>query len=204
MQGKFITFEGIDGAGKSTHIEATKAQICAAGIECIQTREPGGTPLGEKIRALFLNETMMPLTELMLVFAARREHLETVIWPALSRGAWVICDRFTDATVAYQSYGRGLGIEPVETLAQFIHPDFSPDLTLWFDVAPDIAAARVAAGRTHKDRFEREQAQFFARVREGYAAVAASAPQRVVRIDAEMALAEVALAVQRAVAGVLR
>jgi dTMP kinase len=195
MQSKFITFEGIDGAGKSTHIAATVAQLRAAGHEVVQTREPGGTPLGETLRGLFLNEAMAPITELLLVFAARREHLEKIIWPALARGAWVVCDRFTDATIAYQGFGRALGVEQVKVLAQFTHPNFAPNLTLWFDVSPHVAAQRLAAGREESDRFEQEQSAFFERVRAGYASVAALEPQRVKRIDSEAALEVVAAAV---------
>jgi dTMP kinase len=192
MKGKFITFEGIDGAGKSTHIASTVARIAAQGFEVVQSREPGGTPLGEKLRALFLKEAMTPTTELLLVFAARREHLETVIWPALDRGAWVVCDRFTDATFAYQAYGRVLGTKPIEVLAEFVHPSFEPDLTLWFDVTPGTAAARLAEGREQRDRFEQEQATFFTRVRAGYAELAKQHPQRFVRIDGEAPIEAVA------------
>ncbi len=187
MQGTFITFEGIDGAGKSSHVAAAVAQLRAAGLEVVQTREPGGTALAEKIRALFLHDAMTPTTELLLVFAARREHLETVIWPALERGAWVVCDRFTDATVAYQAAGRGLSRHMVDALAALVHPNFAPELTLWFDVTPETAAARLAAGRADKDRFEAEQTAFFARVREGYAALAVAEPARIKRIDGEAA-----------------
>ncbi len=203
MQAKFITFEGIDGAGKSTHIAATVTQLRAAGKEVVQTREPGGTPLGETLRGLFLNEAMAPTTELLLVFAARREHLEKVIWPALARGAWVVCDRFTDATVAYQGFGRALGAQSVHALAEFTHPEFAPDLTLWFDVSPQTAAQRLAAGRAESDRFEQEHTAFFERVRAGYAAIAGAEPQRVKQLDAEASVAAVAAAVRGHVVALL-
>jgi dTMP kinase len=201
MRGKFITFEGIDGAGKSTHIAATVSQLEARGLDVVQTREPGGTALGEKIRELFLNENMMPITELLLVFAARREHLERVIWPALDRGAWVVCDRFTDATFAYQAYGRVLGAQPVNTLADFVHAGFVPDLTIWFDVEPATAAARLAHGREGRDRFEQEQSQFFTRVRAGYAELHRLHGERVQRIDGEAPVETVAQGVSQIVAG---
>jgi dTMP kinase len=195
MRGMFITFEGIDGAGKSTHVEAAAARIAAAGHEVVRSREPGGTPLGEAVRSLFLNQTMTPSAELLLVFAARREHLETLIWPALERGAWVLCDRFTDATMAYQGYGRALGAARVDALAAWTHPNFVPNLTLWFDVEPQLAAARLAASRAQSDRFEREQTTFFERVRAGYAAIAQAEPQRFKRIDSAAPLDRVAAAV---------
>jgi dTMP kinase len=130
MTGKFITFEGIDGAGKSTHIESVRAFLVARGKTVVMTREPGGTELGEAVRGLFLGRSMSPHTEALLVFAARREHLEQVVWPALVRGDWVLCDRFTDATYAYQGGGRELGAERISALAEWVHPKFSPDLTL--------------------------------------------------------------------------
>lgn len=204
MRGKFITFEGIDGAGKSTHLDAAVRRIRAAGLDVLQTREPGGTPLGEKIRALFLHETMTATTELLLVFAARREHLETVVWPALDRGTWVLCDRFTDATFAYQAYGRVLGAQPVDMLADFVHPGFAPDRTLWFDVTPATAAARLAAGRDGKDRFEQEQLEFFIRVRAGYAELAKRNPDRIVRLDGERPVAEVSRKVSAVLEDLLR
>ncbi len=203
MRGKFITFEGIDGAGKSTHVEAAASRIAGAGYTVVRSREPGGTPLGEAVRGLFLNQAMTPSAELLLVFAARREHLETLIWPALERGAWVLCDRFTDATVAYQGFGRELGAARVDALAEWTHPAFKPDLTLWFDVDPQLAAARLAASRAQSDRFEREQSSFFARVRAGYAAIAQAEPQRFKRIDSGAPLDRVAADVSAAIDRVL-
>ena len=144
MRGKFITFEGIDGAGKSTHIESVRAFLAARGKTVVMTREPGGTELGEAIRGLFLDRSMSPASEALLVFAARREHLERVVWPALERGDWVLCDRFTDATFAYQGGGREMGFDRIQVLADWVHPGFAPDLTLLFDLPPDAAHDRVA------------------------------------------------------------
>ena len=146
--GRFITFEGIDGAGKTTHLDALERAWREAGHEVVRTREPGGTPLAEQLRGLFLHEPMDSLTEALLVFAARRDHLTQVIEPALARGAWVLCDRFTDATYAYQSGGRGMSAERIGELEQWVHPDLQPDLTLLFDVPPDVAEARRSAART--------------------------------------------------------
>ncbi len=167
MQGRFITVEGIDGAGKSTQIEAIKETLHARGIEVIHTREPGGTPLSETIRGHLLNDHMDPATETLLFFAARAEHLAQVIRPALARGAWVLSDRFTDATYAYQVGGRGFPAEKVEALEAWTHGDLQPDMTILFDVAPEVAAARLAASR-QLDRFEKENVDFFTRVREAY------------------------------------
>jgi dTMP kinase len=180
---RFITFEGIDGAGKSTHIDALAQRLRAAGASVVCTREPGGTPLAERLRELVLNAPMDPLTEALLVFAARRDHLQNLIEPALARGDTVLCDRFTDATFAYQGGGRGFSTEVLAQLEQWVHGDRQPDLTLWFDVAPQIAAQRRAAVRA-ADRFEQQDLDFFERVRDAYAARLRAAPQRVVRIDA--------------------
>ena len=178
MRGKFITFEGIDGAGKSTHMEAVRAFLASRGYSVVMTREPGGTPLGEAIRALFLAQSMTPAAEALLVFAARREHLERVVWPALSRGDWVLCDRFSDATFAYQGGGRELGFDAIERLAAWVHPGFAPDLTLLFDLAPVTARDRVHY-RGGPDRIEAEQADFHARVRDAYLRRAEAEPDRV-------------------------
>jgi dTMP kinase len=174
---KFITFEGIDGAGKSTHVESVRALIAERGIDVICTREPGGTSLGEQVRELFLHNSMSPHTEALLVFAARREHLERIVWPALSRGAWVLCDRFTDATFAYQGGGRQLGASHIAKLAEIVHPDFAPDLTLLFDLPPDFAQGRLA-GRGVADRIEAENGQFHERVRQAYLDRAEAEPNR--------------------------
>lgn len=183
MSGRFITFEGIDGAGKSSHIEALAAWLRQRGHEVLLTREPGGTPLAESLRELFLQREMDPLTEVLLVFAARRDHLRQVIEPALARGALVLCDRFTDATFAYQGHGRGFDLGVLAQLEAWVQHDRQPDLTLWFDLSPAVAAQRRAGARP-ADRLEAEDLAFFTRVREGYAARCAAAPQRFVQLDA--------------------
>jgi len=182
-QGRFVTFEGIDGAGKSSHIEALAEWARARGAEVVLTREPGGTPLAERLRELFLHEGMDALTEALLVFAARRDHLRQVIAPALARGALVLCDRFTDATFAYQGAGRGFDLAVLAQLESWVQAGRQPDLTLWFDLHPAEAARRRAAVRS-ADRLEREDEAFFERVREGYAQRAQVAPARFARIDA--------------------
>ncbi|MFY3383640.1 dTMP kinase [Paracidovorax sp. MALMAid1276] len=189
--GLFITFEGIDGAGKSSHIEGLAAAFRAQGRTVTVSREPGGTPLAEKLRDMVLNDAMDPLTESLLIFAARRDHLRNVIEPALARGDVVLCDRFTDATFAYQGAGRGfdLGVlSLLERLAQTglaLEPDLmrEPDLTVWFDLAPEVAAERLAGARV-PDRFEAQPVEFFRRVAQGYADRAAAAPARFARLDA--------------------
>jgi dTMP kinase len=181
--GRFVTFEGIDGAGKSSHIEALADWARARGAEVLLTREPGGTPLAERLRDLFLHEPMDPLTEALLVFAARRDHLRQVIEPALARGAMVLCDRFTDATFAYQGAGRGFDLAVLAQLESWVQQGRQPDLTLWFDLAPLEAARRRAAVRS-ADRLEREDEAFFTRVHAGYAQRAQAAPARFARIDA--------------------
>jgi dTMP kinase len=183
-RGRFITFEGIDGAGKSTHIESVAEFFRERGETVLLTREPGGTPLAEKLRELFLHEPMDALTEALLVFAARRDHLHTRIAPALATGITVLCDRFTDATFAYQGAGRGFDLELLATLERWVQQGIQPDLTLWFDVPPAVAAQRRAAAR-EPDRLESEAEAFFERVRSGYAARCAAAPERIVRIDAD-------------------
>jgi dTMP kinase len=198
-RGRFITFEGIDGAGKSTHIEAVADQLRQQGHEVLLTREPGGTPLAEKLRELFLHEPMDALSEALLVFAARRDHLHTRIEPALAGGVTVLCDRFTDATFAYQGAGRGFDLKVLSTLEQWVQQGLQPDLTLWFDVPPAVAAQRRAASR-EPDRLEREAEAFFERVRQGYAARCDADPQRVQRIDADAELAVVREAVLAAMA----
>ncbi|RYE81427.1 MAG: dTMP kinase [Oxalobacteraceae bacterium] len=165
--GKFITFEGIDGAGKSTHISFVASLLHDRGHTVITTREPGGTPLGEQLRKLLLHEKMHLETEALLMFAARREHLAQVIEPALARGDWVISDRFTDATFAYQGGGRQLAREKLEALEQWVHPHLQPDLTLLFDVPLEVARARLDRARD-PDRFEQEKAAFFAATQAEY------------------------------------
>lgn len=181
--GRFVTFEGIDGAGKSSHIEALADWARSRGVDVVLTREPGGTPLAERLRDLFLHEAMDPLTEALLVFAARRDHLRQVIEPALARGAMVLCDRFSDATFAYQGAGRGFDPAVLVQLENWVQQGRQPDLTLWFDLAPAEAARRRAAVRS-ADRLEREDENFFIRVRDGYAGRAHAMPARFARIDA--------------------
>ena len=180
--GRFITLEGIDGAGKSTHVERLAAWLRERGHEVVLTREPGGTPLAEQLRECVLHQPMDALTEALLVFAARRDHLRQVIEPALARGATVLCDRFTDATYAYQGGGRGFDLDVLAALERWVQQGRQPDLTLWFDVEPAVAAARRSAVRA-PDRFEAQDVAFFERVRAGYASRAALDPTRFARLD---------------------
>lgn len=184
MSGPFITFEGIDGAGKSSHIEALAGWWRDRGREVVVTREPGGTPLAERLRELFLHEPMDPLTESLLVFAGRRDHLVRRIEPALAAGAVVLCDRFTDATFAYQGAGRGFDCQVLSQLEGWVQQGRQPDLTLWFDLPAEVAAQRRSQARD-ADRLEREARDFFERVRAGYAERASAQPARFVRIDAD-------------------
>ncbi len=212
QRGVFISFEGIDGAGKSTHIQTLADALGAAGRGVVSTREPGGTPLAEAIRQLALHEPMDALTEALLMFAARRDHLVQVIVPALARGDVVLCDRFTDATFAYQGGGRGFdwnSLSLLERLAQTLkapEPDlihetlWQPDLTLWFDLAPGVAAERLAGARI-PDKFEAQPSAFFEAVRAGYARRMADDPARFARIEADRPRAVVWQAVQAAVRG---
>ena len=191
-RGLFVSFEGIDGAGKSTHIEGLAQAFRAQGRTVTMTREPGGTPLAEKLRAMLLGDAMDPLTESLLVFAARRDHLMTVIEPALARGEVVLCDRFTDATFAYQGGGRGFDLDVLSTLERWVQSTPAvaavglrqPDLTVWFDLPPETAAARLADARA-PDRFEAQPLEFFRRVAAGYAARAEAQPARFARIQAD-------------------
>ncbi|MYN41026.1 dTMP kinase [Duganella sp. FT109W] len=188
--GKFITFEGIDGAGKSTHIAFVSDYIKQRGVDLVSSREPGGTPLGEKLREIVLHEKMHLETEALLVFASRREHLAQVIEPALARGAWVISDRFTDSTFAYQGGGRGMSLAKLDALEQWVHPALQPDLTLLFDVPLDVARARLDATR-ELDKFEQEKSDFFAATRTEYLRRAAEFPQRFRVIDSTQSIAEI-------------
>jgi len=190
MQGKFITFEGIDGAGKSTHIGFVADLLAAHGKTVVASREPGGTPLGEKLRDHLLHEKMHLETEALLMFASRREHIAQVIAPNLAEGRWVLSDRFTDASFAYQSGGRGLARDKLEALEAWVHHDLQPDLTLLFDVPLEVARQRLNATRT-LDKFEREQADFFARCRAEYLRRAAQFPQRFAVIDSTRSIAEI-------------
>ena len=203
MSGLFISFEGIDGAGKSTHIDGLAKAFRAQGRTVTVTREPGGTPLAEKLRTLVLNDAMDPMTEALLVFAARRDHLQQCIEPALARGEVVLCDRFTDSTFAYQGSGRGFdtdmlstlelwvqsrqGLQPENTVKNMdentIKPIRQPDMTVWFDVSPEVVAERLSGTRV-PDKFEAQPLEFFRKVVAGYAQRAAQFPQRFVRIDA--------------------
>ena len=212
-QGVFISFEGIDGAGKSTHIEALAEAFHAAGRHVTLTREPGGTPLAEKVRALALHEPMDALTEALLMFAARRDHIRQVIAPALARGEVLLCDRFTDATFAYQGGGRGFDWASLAALERLVQdastlasndparaPLLQPDLTIWFDLPPAVAAARLAGTRV-PDKFEAQPEAFFDAVRAGYARRLQQAPPRFARIDADQPRETVWRDVQAAVQG---
>jgi len=182
QRGKFLTVEGIDGAGKSTHIGYIADFLAARGKQVVASREPGGTPLGEKLRELLLHEKMHLETEALLMFASRREHIAQVIEPNLAAGAWVLSDRFSDASFAYQSGGRGLDRLKMEALEAWVHPHLQPDLTLLFDVPLEVARERLDATRT-LDKFEREQGEFFARCRAEYLRRAAQFPERFVVVD---------------------
>ena len=198
MRGKFITLEGMDGAGKSTHIPDIIKLLESKGIEVISTREPGGTVLGEQLRTLLLNESMHPETETLLMFAARREHIAQVIDPALSRGAWVLSDRFTDATYAYQSGGRGVLANKVIELEAWVQGSLQPDLTLLFDVPVEVSVARLASART-PDKFERESADFFTKIRNAYLDRARNNPKRFCIINSNQALEDVKVEVKNAI-----
>jgi dTMP kinase len=183
MTGRFITFEGIDGAGKSTHIDALFERLRQAGHDVVCTREPGGTALAEQLREMVLHSPMDALTEALLVFAARRDHVQQVIAPALAQGRTVLCDRFTDASFAYQGAGRGFDIGMLNTLEGWVQQGLQPDLTFLFDVSAEVAAERRMAARS-PDRFEKLDIEFFDRVRQGYEARLLKAPQRFAKIDA--------------------
>jgi dTMP kinase len=188
-RGKFITLEGIDGAGKSTHIGGIADFLRGRGKDVVVTREPGGTPLGEKLRELLLSQPMHIETEALLMFAARREHIAQVIAPALAAGRWVLSDRFTDATYAYQGAGRGMARDRIATLERWVQNGLQPDLTVVFDSPVEVALARLI--KTRSDRFEREDRGFFERVRAGYLERAAAEPRRLRVVDGVRALAEV-------------
>ena len=181
---KFLTLEGVDGAGKSSHIEYIADAIRTKGAHVIVTREPGGTDLAERLRQTILTHEMSPILETLLVFAARADHVERVIKPALASGQWVICDRFTDATVAYQGAGNGVSSELIARLAEAAHPGVRPTRTLVFDCPYEIAAARLAKAGRALDRFERQNRAFFERVRGAYLTLAKAEPERIVVIDA--------------------
>jgi dTMP kinase len=191
MSGRFITFEGIDGAGKSSHVAFVAEYLRSHGIAVVTTREPGGTPLGETIRSIVLNEAMHPDTEALLVFASRREHMAAVIEPALLANSWVVCDRFTDSTYAYQCGGRGLDAARVAPLEAFVHGHRQPDLTLLFDAPVAVARERLDRGTVNQDKFEREQGEFFTRVRNAYLARAKQFPERIKVIDSSQSITDI-------------
>lgn len=187
-RGKFISLEGLDGAGKTTHLTWLVETLRGRGITVVQTREPGGTPLGEKLRGLLLSEPMHLETEALLMFAARREHIAQVIEPALARGDWVVCDRFTDASFAYQGGGRGLARAKLGILEQWVQEGLQPDLTLLFDVPTDLARRRVLGMDRDLDRFEREKQEFFERVRAAYLERAQASGGRMRVVDADRSI----------------
>lgn len=201
MKAKFITLEGMDGAGKSTHIPMMIELLKAKGHEVVSTREPGGTILGERLRELLLHESMHPETETLLMFAARREHIAQVIQPALARGAYVLSDRFTDATYAYQCGAKGVAATKINQLEQWVHEALQPDLTLLFDVPVEVSVARLAGARS-PDKFERESADFFRKIREAYLQRANQNPQRFHIIDASKPLEEVAKELKEIIASI--
>ena len=199
MTGLFITLESIDGAGKSTHVDYLAHRFAAAGRTVVRTREPGGTAIGEQIRELVLDHAMDVLAETLLIFSARAQHLHEVVRPALAAGSVVLCDRFTDATFAYQCGGRGVPEPGVEALAALTHGDLAPDLTLLFDTDASIARARVVA-RSAADRFEREDLAFFERVRARYLVQARREPGRFCVLDGGRSIAEVQASIERVIA----
>lgn len=199
MSGRFITLEGIEGVGKTSQVGVVADALRAEGHAVVVTREPGGTALGERVRAVLLDKTlpaMAAMTELLLVFAARAEHLDKVIRPALAAGQWVVCDRFTDATYAYQGGGRGLSQAHIERLEALVQDGLQPDLTLLLDAPVEVALGRARA-RGEGDRFESERAEFFTRIRDAYLARAAAAPQRFRVVDATPAFDTVSAALRR-------
>src|SRR5580698_11330589 len=202
-RGKFITFEGIDGAGKTTHLawfrERLDAKVAPTGREVVMTREPGGTKLGESLREILLHQTMDLETEALLMFAARREHLAQVIEPALARGDWVLSDRFSDATFAYQGGGRGLPRDKLEALERWVQGGFQPDLTVLFDVPTSVASERRGAVRS-PDKFESESDSFFGRTRAEYLRRAEESPDRFVVIDATQTIAEIQKRLEKIIA----
>ena len=206
MRGRFITLEGSEGSGKSTNLAFIHQQLQAAGLDVVLTREPGGTPLGEQIRELLLDHRQQAMhsdTELLLMFAARAQHIREVILPALERGQWVLCDRFTDATYAYQGAGRGIDEGRIGQLEQWVQGDLRPDLTFFLDLPVSQGLAR-AGERGEPDRFEREQIDFFERVRQGYLAQAARHPQRYRLVDASVPLEQVQAQLTQQISDYLR
>ena len=198
---KFITLEGVDGAGKSTHMQFIADAVAAAsGRHAIVTREPGGTDLSERLREAILEEAMDPLSETLLIFAARSHHVRKVIRPALEAGSWVICDRFHDATFAYQSAGKGVPADLIERLSEAAHPGLKPDRTLVFDCSYEVARKRLTASRKKLDRFEREDERFFERVRNAYLERAKAEPERMRIINAAADVVAIRKQLQQAIA----
>ena len=200
----FITLEGLDGAGKSTHIAWIEAYLRRAGVDLISTREPGGTPLGETLRELLLHQPMDLRTETLLMFAARNEHWRTRILPALDQGQWVLCDRYTDASFAYQGGGRSLGALPVQVLEDWVQQGRGPDCTLLFDVPLEVARVRLSEGRAQADRFEREDAAFFERTRQAYHERVAADPARFRVIDARHTIEDIRIELAGILDGLLQ
>ncbi len=200
MRGKFITLEGMDGAGKSTHIPAIIAALQAKGLHVVSTREPGGTSLGESLREILLHQPMDPETETLLMFAARREHIAQVIEPALNNGSYVVSDRFSDASFAYQHGGRGVLAEKVEQLEAWVHSSLQPDLTILLDVPVEISVARLAGAR-NPDKFEQQSPAFFTRIREAYLQRAKADPKRFRIVDGNQPIKTVEHSLQQIIAG---
>jgi dTMP kinase len=202
-RGKFITLEGMDGAGKTTHLEWLRGRLEAQGIPLTVTREPGGTALGEALRGMLLDnhEPRQPETEALLMFAARSEHIARVIAPALAAGRWVLCDRFTDATYAYQSGGSGMAWSRVAELERWVQGELQPDLTLYFDLAPEVGRARARQARA-PDRFEREQLAFYERVRAAYLRRSQEHPQRMRIIDAARSIPEIQVELEEIISSI--
>lgn len=199
-RGRFISLEGVDGAGKSTHVAWIAEHLRAGGHTVLVTREPGGTPLAERLRELVLTQPMDPIAETMLLFAARADHVQRAIAPALAGGTWVLCDRFTDATFAYQGGGKGVAAELIAHLAQVSHDGLLPDLTLVFDCPYEVSRERLRATGRAPDRFEREDQQFFDRVRQAYLALARTDPERIRVIDASGSVEEIKKMVEEEIA----
>ena len=199
-RGRFITLEGVDGAGKSTHIPWIAERLRAGGREVVVTREPGGTPLAEKLRARVLTEKMDPVEETRLMFEARGDHVKALIAPALARGACVLCDRFTDSTIAYQGAGKGVPRELIDELARKIHPGLKPDLTLVFDTSYAVSSQRLAASGRALDKFEAEGSGFFDRVRQAYRELARAEPDRIRLIDGSKPLEQVKAEIEKGIA----
>jgi len=197
MRGKFVTLEGVDGAGKSTHQKFVADLLAAKGKHVIQTREPGGTDLAERLRQAILADSMPPLVETLLIFAARADHVSRVIKPSLDAGTWVVCDRFTDATAAYQGAGKGIAADLIERLSAVAHPGVVPDRTLVFDCSYEVSRARLSGSGKSLDRFEREDRAFFDRVRAAYLDRARAEPGRVRVVDAAARVPEIRQALER-------